>query len=394
MACPMCRRIHEQGKGDRILRLTPPLKVMLHMASPGFLPSFAPCHPAGFFVSLEQSNERQEARAVNTAGYIRKTALFTLASIGMVALFRPGSGRAASPDSDPWPSNFQIVRIPSSRDGATQAAYFFRAGRTAIRPLVVSLHTWSGDFRQEDTLAVLARGQNWNYIHPDFRGPNRSPDACLSEKALSDIDDAIDYALAHANCDTGNIFIIGVSGGGYATLGAYMRSRHHIKGFSAWASIADLEAWYYESQIRKNKYADDVLACLDRNGEFDAPAARERSPLYWETPDRKNSRLDIYAGINDGYTGSVPITHSLFFYNKIARDLGCSDPAHLASAETILSLLKYRRLPSPKKYGRIGNRRIIYGNHYKNVSVTIFDGTHEMLPVAAFQSLVRQAGER
>lgn len=327
------------------------------------------------------------------AGNVSMKTLLILAAIGMAAVVRPGSGRAEAPGDTGWPASFQKVRIPSSGDGATQAAYFYPAAGKEPRPLVVSLHTWSGDFRQEDTLAVLARQQDWNYIHPDFRGPNRSPDACLSDLALSDIDDAIDYALTHAPCDTGNIFIIGVSGGGYATLGAYMRSRHHIKGYSAWASIADLEAWYYESLVRKNKYADDILACLDRNGRFETAAARERSPLYWHTPDRKNSRLDIYAGINDGYTGSVPITHSLFFYNKVCRDLGCTDPEHQVSAETILSLLKYRRLPSPKNYGRIGERRIIYRNRYRNVSVTVFDGTHEMLPVAAFRSLVEQAGE-
>lgn len=190
------------------------------------------------------------------------------------------AGQPISAAASDWPAAMEIVQTVSTIDGTTQPAYFYPARGKAPRPLVVSLHTWSGNYSQQDTLALLALQQNWNFIHPNFRGPNRTPAACLSDTALQDIDDAIDYALAHAPCDANNIFIIGVSGGGYATLGMYMRSTHHIKAFSAWASISDLEAWYYESQVRQNKYANDILGCLALNSRFDPGAARARSPLY------------------------------------------------------------------------------------------------------------------
>jgi len=293
-----------------------------------------------------------------------------------------------------WRTPFELIRIRSSADSTSQPAYFYRAQGQTPRPLLVSLHTWSGDYTQEDTLAYLAKEQNWNYIHPDFRGPNRTVEACLSRKALRDIDDAIDYAIAQAPVDQGNLFIIGVSGGGYATLGAYMRSSHRMKAFSAWASISDLEAWYYESRIRKSKYADDIEGCLGGGKEFDAVSARTRSPLYWKTPDHSGARLDIYAGINDGYTGSVPVTHSLFFYNKVIRDQGCTNQERLVSDAAILSLLKYRKPPRPGDFGMIGERKIVYRNHLQNISVTIFEGGHEMLPEYAFQSLVTLAGEQ
>ena len=47
-----------------------------------------------------------------------------------------------------------------------------------------------------------------------------------------------------------------------------------------------------------------------------------RSPFYMHTPveKRKNSKLYIYAGIHDGYEGSVPISQSLAFYNKVVAD--------------------------------------------------------------------------
>src|SRR5690606_40223292 len=46
------------------------------------------------------------------------------------------------------------------------------------------------------------------------------------------------------------------------------------------------------------------------------------SVLLMPTPvkQRKDATLHIYAGINDGYTGSVPISHSLELYNKVVKD--------------------------------------------------------------------------
>eukprot|EP01034_Spumella_vulgaris_P027206 gene27206-33895_t len=79
---------------------------------------------------------------------------------------------------------------------------------------------------------------------------------------IADIDEAIDWALKNMDVDKTNIYIVGYSGGGYATLAMYMKSRHSIKAFSAWASIADLTAWYAESLERKNKYVQEIIACI------------------------------------------------------------------------------------------------------------------------------------
>lgn len=61
--------------------------------------------------------------------------------------------------------------------------------------------------------------RDWNYIHPDFRGPNRTFDSMGSQFVLSDIEDAIEFALKNTHADPNNVHIIGVSGGGFATLG-------------------------------------------------------------------------------------------------------------------------------------------------------------------------------
>ena len=106
-----------------------------------------------------------------------------------------------------WGEGFSIVTIRSSVDDTEQSAYFFKADSGTPKPLIVSLHTWSGDYSQNDPLAPMAKDAGWNYIHPDFRGPNWTADACLSEKAIADIDDAMKYGIDNGNVDMTNVFV-------------------------------------------------------------------------------------------------------------------------------------------------------------------------------------------
>jgi esterase/lipase len=220
-----------------------------------------------------------------------------------------------------WGKSFEVVGIASNMDTHIQKAYFYKSRSTKPRPLIVSLHTWSGDYQQMDQLAELCEAEDLNYIHPDFRGPNFTQDACCSEFALSDIDASITYAIENSKVDTTKIYVIGVSGGGYATLGTFMKSKHRIKKFSAWASISSLVAWYNESRIRGNNYAANILACTgSKKGSLDKNLAQLKSPLYWTTPVHKleDTSVNIYTGIYDGIQGSVPITHSINFYNCLS----------------------------------------------------------------------------
>ena len=160
-------------------------------------------------------------------------------------------------DSQSWPSECRKIGITSTMDGKIQPAYFY-SSKDKQRPLIVSLHTWSGGYEQKDTLSWACIAKDYNYIHPHFRGPNNNPMACGSTYAIQDIDDAIDYAIEKGNVDTTQIHIIGVSGGGYATLLAYMKTKYPVKTFSSWVPISDLYKWYYESEGRGTKYAYDI----------------------------------------------------------------------------------------------------------------------------------------
>lgn len=278
--------------------------------------------------------------------------------------------------------------IQSSLDGNVQVFYYDRSTKTSPQPLVVELHTWSNSAdSQKEILAAQTRAKDWNYIFPNFRGVNNHPKACCSEFVISDIDEAIDWALKNMNVDKKKIYVAGGSGGGYATLAMYMKSRHTIRAFSAWASISDLSAWYGESVERKNRYGPEIVKCTGAGEVFDAEKAKERSPLFWKTPvkKRKNSSLQIYAGIHDGYTGSVPISHSINFYNKLLTDAQEKDKSRYVSEADAATMLKTQTFPAQSPAKTIENRAILYQKTSKKITLTIFEGTHEILKNAAVE---------
>ncbi len=287
-----------------------------------------------------------------------------------------------------WTSDFQLVEIESSKDQAIQKAYFHKTKSKETQPLIVSLHTWSGDYSQRDELAAICNQKDLNYIHPDFRGANVISSACCSELALTDIDDAIGFAIQNGHVNLDEIYIIGVSGGGYATLATYMKSKYHIKKFSAWASISDLTAWYQESTIRGNKYAKNILDCTNSGLELKEENARKKSPLFMSGPikSRENAELHIFAGIYDGIQGSVPITHSINFYNKLLTDLSVKDKSKYVSDSEKLQLLESRRPLT--ELGTIAGRKICLKKEYGSIKLTIFEGNHEMLTDFALNELL------
>jgi hypothetical protein len=233
--------------------------------------------------------------------------------------------------------------------------------------------------------------KGWNYIHPDFRGSNTHPEACGGEKVIPDIEDAIRYAREHGNVDPANIHVIGTSGGGYATLLMYMKTSFDIRSFSAWVPISNLVDWYWSCRSRGLKYAGDILRCTgSRDSILNVEEAKRRSPFFMGTPvsRRKHSVLNIYCGIHDGYSGSVPIIQSIEFYNKLARDMKGGKKA-LVPPEDITVMLSQRafRPADPAPCLQPEGRRIHYRKQCHSVHLTIFEGSHELLPGAAMEDL-------
>lgn len=313
---------------------------------------------------------------------------------GCLLILQSGFLQATAKNNDEqkksWPAECKKVEIVSTADGALQPAYFFRAKSDQPRPLVVRLHAWSSDYTKVDGVAQLCIDNDYNYIHPNFRGPNNRPEACGSPLVIQDIDDAIDYVIAHANVDTTSIHIIGGSGGGYATLLCYMKIKHRIKTFTAWASITNLVDYYYECAGRREKYdkymhdLEQATSGLPKDGfvpYFDEAEAVKRSPVFMDTPvpQRENSKLFIFTGIHDGgLSGDVPFTHSLKMFNKIVSDFDYSEQEILFSNEEMLRLMDWQTTGPPVYKDHLSV--LIQRQYLDKVQINLFEGGHEMIP--------------
>lgn len=328
---------------------------------------------------------------INTRKQMTKksfTVLYVWCTVSSLLLVLSGHIKAQNADRSwddtlkkSWPEGFVIADIISSADGSVRKAWFHESPAGKSAPLVVSLHTWSGDYNQEDPLAEEAARRGWNYIHPDFRGPNINPRAGASDLVISDIRDAIEYGLRHSGASGDDVHLIGVSGGGHAVLAAFMKLDYPVRSFSAWAPISDLEAWYHECRSRGLRYASDIEKITTGGKGFDAAEARRRSPLFmdYKAGWRKDANLHIYAGINDGYNGSVPVTHSIDFYNRIIRLNNPGEERLIIPDSLVISLLARRYNHDTVGRNKIAGRKVILSAGNARTSLVVFDGGHEML---------------
>lgn len=272
------------------------------------------------------------------------------------------------------------IHYLSAADGTQQPAMFFNPQRDEKVPLIVVLHTWSGDYRQKHHQAIedWCVEKGWAYIHPNFRGPNRRPEATGSDLVVQDIASAVAFALKEAGADPRRVYLAGTSGGGYTAL--LMAGRHPElwAGVLAWVPISDLAAWHAQGRYVK----DLVASCGGAPG--DSPTVdeqyRKRSPLTY-LANAKGVTLHIHAGIHDGHTGSVPVSHSLNAFNKLA------EPADRLSLEEIQHFVEKREVP-PHLRREIndpsyGMKRPLFRRTSGSATVTIFEGGHELVPPAA-----------
>ncbi len=277
------------------------------------------------------------------------------------------------------------VKLPSSVDDSLQWTRFFAPSSDEPVPLVVILHSWSANWKQtlHRPIEDYCMRKGWAYLHPDFRGPNRRPQATGSALVVSDIVDAVEYACKQTKVDRKRIFLIGTSGGGYTSLVMAGKRPSLWAGVSAWVPISDLRAWHKECRAKGLKYARDIeLSCGGAPGlspEVDREYAN-RSPLTF-LKNAKGVNLSINAGILDGHKGSVPISHSLLAFNEVAEEkdrLPMRDVAYFTEkAKVPPSLLRVIKDPS------YGKKAPLFRRTSGSVTVTIFQGGHELVASAS-----------
>ncbi|MCA9173280.1 MAG: prolyl oligopeptidase family serine peptidase [Planctomycetales bacterium] len=282
------------------------------------------------------------------------------------------------------------VMIRSSADGTEQPCFVIEPDKPVRNaegavPLLIALHSWSGDYQQRNqALEQACVDEGWYYIHPNFRGQNSTPAACGSELARQDILDALAWARKQYHGDPKRIYLTGVSGGGHMTMLMAARHPEHWTACSAWVGISDLAAWH--AKHKGGRYGQMMRsACGGAPGDS-AEVDREyhnRSPLPFLAA-AKDLPLDIAAGVHDGHTGSVPIRQSLDAFNAIAK----AREDKLITEDEIQQLSRKngkleRPLPSDQVEDATFNREIHLRRRSGPARVTIFEGGHEGIAPAA-----------
>ena len=290
-----------------------------------------------------------------------------------------------------WPAEVSKVEIPCS-DGVKQPAIWFTPAKKGKKPLLVGLHTWSSTFASAGGDAVYAKWcieQGWAFVHPDFRGPNWTPSALGSDRAVQDVVEAVAWAKTQTEVDDSRIYLIGVSGGGHMAM--LMAGRHPElwAGVSAWCGIVDVAKWHREhvKDGKQDKYAKNIEAALGHAPTADDADARHRSPIA-HLPNAASVPLDIAHGIHDGRKGSVPFTHALLAFNEVAA-AGQKLPIQAIQAYYDTQKLPAGWAVSPPD-ASFGLNTPLFRQTSGNTRVTIFEGGHEIVHQAALNWLAKQ----
>ena len=305
--------------------------------------------------------------------------------VPMLTFALPFSNGTCADDSE-LPMNRKRIQFKSSMDGTIQEAILIVPGPTGKVqkpvPLVVSLHSWSADLTQRNALENLVHRRGWIYLFPNFRGANRTPQACASPLAQQDILDSISSVIDDYQVDGARIYLTGTSGGGHMTMLMAARHPNLWRAASAWVGISDLVKWH--ALHRNAKYGNMIEQCCGGvpgdSVEVDAQY-KARSPITY-LADARDVAIDICAGLKDGHEGSVPISHSINAFNMIAR----------ARGDQLVTALEISQLSRPGKLEQVKagdegfdpafNRKYFLRRRSGNARLTIFDGGHEGIATA------------
>ncbi|MFC1547718.1 sialate O-acetylesterase [Candidatus Neomarinimicrobiota bacterium] len=293
-----------------------------------------------------------------------------------------------------FPDTVTTIEYFCSIDSSFQKALYYAPFTAAPTPLLVALHTWSGDYSQGSSshYSDFCIENGWAFIHPDFRGDNDHPDALGSEKAIQDIVDAVTYAISMTNIDTNRIYLVGASGGGHAALQVAAKGPSIWAGISAWVPITDIVAWYSETRSMDKDYWQDITNACGGNPTSDSAAYQEawqRSPINFLT-NARGLNIDINAGIHDGHGGyAVPISHSLYAFNELAAaldTLSSEEIQYFVSQEAVPPDLQNEYELDPL----YGERAVLFRRSSNQTRITIFEGIHEIIYDAACEWLAQQ----
>ena len=132
-----------------------------------------------------------------------------------------------------------------------------------------------------------------------------------SEYVVADIISIVEFMKKNYNVDESRIYLIGSSGGGYASLLMAGRAPEIWAGVSAWVPITNIYKWWQQKDAngdRASRYARFIEKCIGGRPDEDTKLKEEclkRSAITY-LKNAKGLNIDINHGLYDGRKGSVP----------------------------------------------------------------------------------------
>jgi dipeptidyl aminopeptidase/acylaminoacyl peptidase len=286
------------------------------------------------------------------------------------------------------------IRIRSSLDGSQQRALWYDSGSRHARPLLVVLHSWSADYEQnlDIPFAEFAIGNDWVFVHPDFRGPNRRRQATASELAVQDVMDAVAFARGRAAVDPARIYLVGYSGGAMKALVLAGRHPEVWAGVAAWSPVYDIPDWYAYNRGRNGHYRRTIAASCGgppRPGTAAEAECRARSPYAHLARAAGRVPILIAHGMGDE---TVPLRHALDAYDALAAPEDRFSEHQRAYIDTFGKLPPELRHAPPRSdplFDRAGVP-IRLERRSRAVTLVLHRGGHDMAYNAALRWLSQQ----
>lgn len=331
-----------------------------------------------------EQREPDEPRFRRLEGVTTTRALMTFEAEGLKAWRKQVEG-------------IERITISSSKDGQSQRAFWLPPPTSAgKRPLLVVLHSWSAGYRQEAGIpfAQWADQQGWAMIHPDYRGPFDDPQATGSQVAVTDVLDAVDYAVEEGEVDSDRVFLVGFSGGGMMSL--LMAGQHpdRFAGAASWVPVHDLRQWhaYNRDEAPQRDYRREIEASCGGDPARERAAreeCRERSPrAHLDAARRAKVPIYIGAGLKDRL---VPPDNALRSYNQLADPDDRIGPSALRAVAGNLLPGRLRGSIAGPTFFDSGDPKVLFARRSGPVSVVLFDGRHDLVYNPGLEWMARLA---
>jgi pimeloyl-ACP methyl ester carboxylesterase len=290
------------------------------------------------------------------------------------------------------------VRIRSSADGKRQRALWYDSGASERRPLLVVLHSWSANYRQNLSIpfARFAVDNDWVFIAPDFRGPNLRPEATASDAAVQDVVDAVAFARDRAAVDDERVYLVGYSGGAMKALVMAGRHPELWAGVVAWGAVYDIADWYHHDHGKDRHYWNEITAScggVPRPGSKAEAECRARSPSSHLEGAAGRVPILIAHGIRDK---TVPPSHAMRAFDALA------DPQDRFSDEQRRAIDDTAKLPpdlatqapGPHPSFAAAGLPVRFERRSREATLILYDGPHDLAYNPTLEWLSRQRARR